>query len=94
MIYQPENRQVWMGTTLSLLQNSRKGRRLGWLLPKTTATAITTPTKDLDAPSKVPQDPKLPETPELSEIQTGNIRWLISKSVKNLRAVGSRDGKT
>ena len=83
-----------MGTKLPLLQKSIKGRGLGWQSPKTTATANTTPTRDSDAQSKVPPDPKLPETPELSEIQTGNIRWSISKPVKNLQAVGSRDGKT
>ena len=85
---------MWMGTKLPLLQKSRKGRRLGWQLPKTTATAKTAPTRNSDAPSKVSPDSKLPETPECSEIQTGNIRWLISESVKNLQAVGSRDGKT
>ena len=83
-----------MRTKLPLLQKSRKGRRLGWQLPKTSATANTAPTRDSDTPSKVPPDPKLPETPELSEIQTGNIRWSISESVKNPQAVGSRDGKT
>ena len=67
---------------------------MGWQSPKTPATANTTHTRDSDAPSKTPPDSKLPETPELSEIQTGNVRWLISKSVKNLKAVGSRDGKT
>ena len=41
-----------------------------------------------------PPGPKLPDTPELSEIQTETIRWLISESIKNLQAVGSRDGKT
>ena len=82
------------GPNCPFCKKSRKGRRLGWQLPKTTATANTSPTRDSDAPSKVPPDPKLPETPELSEIQTGNIRWSISKSVKNLQAVGSRDGKT
>ena len=45
-------------------------------------------------PSKMTPGSKLPETPELSEIQTGNIRWLISESVKIPQAVGSRDGKT
>ena len=67
---------------------------MGWQLPKTTATANTTPTRNSDAPRKVASDSKLPENPELSEIQTGNIRWSISESVKNLQAVGSRDGKT
>ena len=46
---------MWMGTKLPLLQKSRKGRRLGWQLPKTTATANTAPRRDLDAPSKVAQ---------------------------------------
>ena len=63
-------------------------------IAKITATANTAPTRGSDAPSKVPLDSRLPETPELSEIQTGNIRWLISESVKNPQAVGSRDGKT
>ena len=85
---------MWMGTKLPLLQKSRKVRILGWQLPKTTATASTTPTRNSDAPSRVPPDSKLPEIPELSEIQTGNITWLISESVKNLQAVGSIDGKT
>ena len=80
------------GPKFPLLQKSRKGRRLGWQLPNTTTTANTAPARYSDAPSKMPPDSKLPETPELSEIQTGNIRWLISESVKNLQAVGSRDG--
>ena len=82
------------GPNCPLCKNQEKKRRLGWQLPKTTARANTAPTRDSDAPSKVLPNPKLPETPELSEIQTGNIRWLISKSVKYLQAVGSRDGKT
>ena len=61
--------EVWMGTKLPLLQESRKRRRrLGWQLPKSAAN--TAPTEDSDAPSKVPPDSKLPETPELSETQS------------------------
>ena len=55
-----------------------KMKKIGMAITKTTATANTTPTRGLDAPSKVPPDSKLPETPELSEIQAGNIRWSIS----------------
>ena len=78
-----------MGTKLPLLQKSRKGRRFGWQLPKTTTMADIAPTRGSDVPSKVCPDSKLPEAPELSEIQTRNIRWLISESVKNLQAVGA-----
>ena len=78
-----------MGTELSLLQKSGKGRRrLERQLPETTATENTTPARDSDAPSKAPPSFKLPETPELTETQSR----LISKSVKNLQAVGSGDG--
>ena len=69
-----ENRQVWMGTKLPLLQKSRKGRRLGWQLPKTTATENTSPTRGSDAQNKVPPDSKLPETPELTEAQSKDIK--------------------
>ena len=55
----------------------------------------TPPQQEIQMPqARCTPDSKLPETPELSEIQTGNIRWLISESVKNLQAVGGRDGKT
>ena len=55
----------------------------------------TPPQQEVQMPqARYLQTLKLPETPELSEIQTGNIRWSISESVKNLQAVGSRDGKT
>ena len=60
-----------MGTKLPLLQESRK-RRFGWQLPKSAAN--TAPTEDSDAPSKVPPDSKLPETPELSETQSRDIK--------------------
>ena len=62
-----ENRQVWMGTKLPLLQKSRKGRRLGWQSPRTTTTENTAPTRGSDAASKVPPDSKLPETLELTK---------------------------
>ena len=62
-----------MGTKLSLLQESRKGRRrFGWQSPKSVAN--TAPTEDSDASSKVPLDSKLPKTPELSEIQPRDIK--------------------
>ena len=58
-----------MRTKLPLLQESRKGRRrLGWQSPK--SVADTAPTEDSDAPSKVPPDSKLPETPKPSETQS------------------------
>ena len=70
-----QKEKVWMGTKLPLLQISRKGRRrLGWQLPKTVAAANNTPTEDSDAPSKMPLDFNLPETPELSETQPGVVR--------------------
>ena len=95
IIYQPQNRKVSMGTKLPLLQKSRKRRRrLEWQSPKTVAAANTTPTEDSDGPSKMPPDSKLPDTPELSETQPGDIQWSIPESVKNLQALGSRDGET
>ena len=63
---------MWMGTKLFLLQKSRKGRRLGWQSPETTATENTTSTRGSDAPSQVPPDSKLPETPELTETKSGD----------------------
>ena len=66
---------MWMGTKLSLLQKSGKGRRrLGWQSPETTATENTTSARDLDTPSKVPPDSKLLETPELTEAQSRDIK--------------------
>ena len=63
-----------MGTKLPLLQELRKGRRgLGWQLPETTTTENTTSARDSDAPSKVPPDSKLPETPEVTEAQSRDI---------------------
>ena len=62
-----------MMTKLSLLQKSGKGGRLGWQLPETTATENTASTRDSDAPSKAPPDSKLPETPELTEIQSRDL---------------------
>ena len=80
-----------MGTKLSLLQKSGKGRRrLGCQLLETTATESTSSTRDSDTPSKAPPNFELPETPELTEAQSR----LISNSVKNPQAVGSGGGKT
>ena len=47
-------------------------RRLGWQLPKSLAN--TAPTEDLDAPSKVPPDSKLPKTPGPSKTQSRDIK--------------------
>ena len=79
---------MWMGPNCPSCKNQEKEE--DW---EGNCNSKDCPKRDSDAPSKVPPD-ALPETPEPSEIQTGNIRWLISKSVENLQAVGSRDGKT
>ena len=78
-----------MGTKLSLLQKPRKGGRgLGWQLPETTTAENTASARNSDTPSKTSPDFELSETPELTEAQPRSI----SESVKNLRAMGSRDG--
>ena len=61
------------GTKLPLLQESRKGRRrLGWQLPETTTTENTTSARNSNAPSNMTASSKLPETPELTGVQSRN----------------------
>ena len=73
---------------------NRGRRRLEWWLPEAVAATATAPREGSGDPSKVPSDPKLPATPELSEIQPKDIWWPIPKPIRNLQAVGSRNGKT
>ena len=61
------------GPNCPFCKKSRKGRRLGWQSPKTTATENTAPTRGSDAPNKVPPDSKLPETPEITETQSRGL---------------------
>ena len=58
-----------MGTKLPLLQTPRK--RLEWRPPEAAATTATSP--GTDDPDAAPSDPKLPKTPELSEVQFKDI---------------------
>ena len=51
---------MWMGTKLSLLQKSGKGR-LGWQAPKPTSTEGTTPARSTKTPSKTSSNPELSE---------------------------------
>ena len=52
----PRTDKCGWGPNCPFCKKSRKGRRLGWQLPRTTATENTTPTRGSDAPSKAPPD--------------------------------------
>ena len=58
---------MWLGTKLSLLQKSVKGRRLGWQPPELTTTENITLTRNTKAPSKMPSNFELPKAPKLTE---------------------------
>ena len=86
---------MWMGTKLAPSAKIKR-RKEDWDGNcQKQLQQQTLPQQEIEMPqARHPPVSKLSETPELSEIQTGNLRWLISESVKNSQAVGSRDEKT
>ena len=61
---------MWIGTKLSLLQKSGKGR-LGWQTPKPTSTEGSTPARSTKTSSKTSSNPKLSEAPKHTEVCPG-----------------------
>ena len=59
--------KFWMGTKLSLLQESEQGR-LGWQTPKPISTENTTPARSTKTPSKMSSNPELSEAPRYTEV--------------------------
>ena len=72
-VNQPECREMWMGTKLSLLQKSGKGG-LGWQTSKPTSEG-STPTRNTKTPSKMSSNPELPEAPRYTEVYPRNANW-------------------